>query len=67
MIVVLGILTGAIIVAMIWVYVYFNNEIADLRRELRIKVDIPRYYKPPNYSSYSNKKEECEEDQDEEE
>lgn len=40
MVVILGILIGAMFVGGIWACVYFNQEIVDLRAEMRTKVDI---------------------------
>jgi hypothetical protein len=46
MTIVLGILAGATIVAMIWMCVYFNQEIQDVRAEARMRTST---YEPPHY------------------
>lgn len=43
---ILGILVGAIIVAMIWMCVYFSQEIQDVRADARMRTST---YKPPEY------------------
>lgn len=49
MITVIGILIGAIIIALIWMCVYFNQEIHDVMAEMRARAG--GYYKTP----YTNK------------
>jgi len=53
MVTVIGILVGAIIIALIWMCVYFNQEIHDVMAEMRARAG--GYYKTPytneNYKS----------------
>ena len=48
--VVIGIMIGALAVGLMWVIVYFNQEIHDLRAETRAREST---YRPTTYASYS--------------
>ena len=53
MITIIGILVGVIIVALIWMFVYFNQEIHDVMSEMRARAG--GYYHTPYKVNYSER------------
>lgn len=53
MITVIGILVGAIIIALVWMCVYFNQEIHDVMAEMRARAG--GYYHTPYKVNYSGR------------